>query len=748
MRLQEASAWSISLFCIVLIALSSTAPIAQAQAFDPQSLRGKAQRAGRQGTLQIANLTATELQRRLAKARSQLRQPSLSRARRSAVKLLRPVEREGIELGPAELAVLRESYAVLEKAAPPEITDALARVRRDATKNKWTFEVSATGAATRNLGALAGPPLPSASKTRAKAPAQGPKQRHGTSALLAWRGRTSVSPRAVAIEHADGEETAMPPPAPRSAIDPRPRAGTPLPAASPPRAGTPPATATTSSKQTTTPAAPDWYPDANKVAFSWEPWLTPVRHQGVCGSCWAFAGVGALEASEAIYNGRQLDLSEQYAINCTNAPPKPKGENNCDGRFYDDLAQQMQASGIPTEQAAPYLSSAVPTVAACSKSAGPMYRIRAWGEVGANETPGVGELKDALVQHGPVIAIVEIGDQGAQPNAFELYSSGVFNAKLSGNPHAVLLVGWDDKRGAWRLRNSWGADWGEHGYMWIAYGSSAVGSYALWTEPLVEPPQQAFAERYVNLENRSDEEIRAYVYFDAKGKTAFKWLPGDPSSAGVPPTTYVLAPRQKVRLKSQSSGKSYAIRALRIWAESKDKKRRWSVYQDKALVVAAAPYAAASRQTKTVVIPAPNEPVPDPSTLAAEGETAYSTGDFETAHSKFGQYLELFPDGAEQHDVRYWDARAYYDAGDASRAEEGYASMIAAAPDDASLLADAYYDIGVMMIDGGYCGYATRNLNMVAYGDLWSATPKLIKEAKRWLKVLNKDDGKLCADWE
>jgi hypothetical protein len=65
------------------------------------------------------------------------------------------------------------------------------------------------------------------------------------------------------------------------------------------------------------------------------------------------------------------------------------------------------------------------------------------------------------------------------------YSGGVFTIDESsacggGVNHAVILVGWDDDYGAWRLKNSWGTGWGESGYMWIQYGISNIGTNAAY----------------------------------------------------------------------------------------------------------------------------------------------------------------------------------------------------------------------------------------------------------------------------
>jgi cathepsin L len=102
--------------------------------------------------------------------------------------------------------------------------------------------------------------------------------------------------------------------------------------------------------------------------------------------------------------------------------------------------------------------------------------------------PAPAEIKRALCEHGPLAVAVRVND------AFQAYSGGVFNAQdkaCKGDGkcvnHAVTIMGWDDSKQAWLVKNSWGTMWGEQGYMWIRYTSNDVGYGAAWVESPSRP---------------------------------------------------------------------------------------------------------------------------------------------------------------------------------------------------------------------------------------------------------------------
>jgi hypothetical protein len=195
---------------------------------------------------------------------------------------------------------------------------------------------------------------------------------------------------------------------------------------------------------------------------------TLVKDQGNCGSCWAFGTVGPLEQAIRIQDGVSRDLAEQYLVSCNT------DGWGCDGGFWAHDYHEWKypagelGPGAVYESDFPYTA----TNASCNPPHTHYETIADWVYIGNDSSvPSTAAIKQAIYDHGPVSAAVCVN------SAFQSYTGGVFNPSgwcFSIN-HAIVLVGWDDSVGAWILRNSWGPDWGEDGYMRIAYGKSYVG---------------------------------------------------------------------------------------------------------------------------------------------------------------------------------------------------------------------------------------------------------------------------------
>ncbi|CAL4090924.1 unnamed protein product, partial [Meganyctiphanes norvegica] len=182
--------------------------------------------------------------------------------------------------------------------------------------------------------------------------------------------------------------------------------------------------------------------------------INPIRNQGRCGSCWAFAAVSSIESHIFLQNGQLVQLSEQYLVDCTIF--------GCGGGWTDDTILYVRNNGIANSDGYPYTA----TEGTCNQGA-PNTSHKVTGIQHVN--PGRdAELLNALVHMGPISVYVYIS-----PN-FGSYRGGVLEDNFC-TPnkwinHAVVLVGYGNENGKdyWLIRNSWGESWGEEGYIKLA----------------------------------------------------------------------------------------------------------------------------------------------------------------------------------------------------------------------------------------------------------------------------------------
>ncbi len=193
-------------------------------------------------------------------------------------------------------------------------------------------------------------------------------------------------------------------------------------------------------------------------------YATSIKNQGSCGSCWCFAAVGLLESVILKKDGIEVNLSEQYMLDCN-----PWGWD-CGGGFWPN--DMLVSPGSCYESCYPYLAYVTP----CSNSCPIAYNLQAWYFVTEdNVVPPTDLVKQAIYTYGAVGAGIFVD------STFQAYTGGVMNKckkRVNWTNHAIILCGWDDSLGAWRLKNSWGTGWGESGYMWIKYGCNKVGDGA------------------------------------------------------------------------------------------------------------------------------------------------------------------------------------------------------------------------------------------------------------------------------
>jgi len=178
----------------------------------------------------------------------------------------------------------------------------------------------------------------------------------------------------------------------------------------------------------------------------------------------------------ASVSSTDLDLSEQYLLDCAYGS---NGANGCNGAglsSYPDYMANTAGGTVPHENSYGYAG----TVQTCPSESdapkwNPGYKVSdAIHDWSCTED----KMKTLLANKGAVATAVHAENSAT----FMSYSSGVMDdcADMSTNKvdHAVLAVGYgtsDDGVDYWLVKNSWGSDWGEDGYIRIKRGSSCNG---------------------------------------------------------------------------------------------------------------------------------------------------------------------------------------------------------------------------------------------------------------------------------
>jgi len=219
-------------------------------------------------------------------------------------------------------------------------------------------------------------------------------------------------------------------------------------------------------------------------------WFSSVKNQGGCGSCWAFSTIASLEGAvlkkygypegqvnadgSITTSGDVTILSEQQLLSCN-----PYGFT-CNGGWY--AFDMLDPANL--DRGAGFYQGAIPATdftyvaadVACSPHTTTRYTaVNLWGYVGSGSA-SIDAIKTAIIRCGSVSALVYADKY------FQGYHGGVFTATSTSTStnHAITLVGWDDTKGAWLLKNSWGNQWGIDGFMWIKYGANNVGTWPAW----------------------------------------------------------------------------------------------------------------------------------------------------------------------------------------------------------------------------------------------------------------------------
>jgi len=202
-------------------------------------------------------------------------------------------------------------------------------------------------------------------------------------------------------------------------------------------------------------------PDAS-LPDSWD-WrnksaVTPVKDQGQCGSCWAFSTTGSTEGCHFLATQKLVSVSEQNLVDCSGS----YGNMGCNGGLMTQAMDYIIANkGIDTEASYPYTAQD----GTCHFTA---QNVGATLKAYTNVKSGDESDLQVKVHMGPTSVAIDAGHA-----SFQMYSKGVYNEPACSSTqldHGVLAVGWGISGSTpfWIVKNSWSAQWGMNGYIWMS----------------------------------------------------------------------------------------------------------------------------------------------------------------------------------------------------------------------------------------------------------------------------------------
>ena len=207
-------------------------------------------------------------------------------------------------------------------------------------------------------------------------------------------------------------------------------------------------------------------------------WITPVKDQKSCGSCWAFSAIGAMEAVAKLHKNTtcNFDLSEQELVSCSNA-------GSCKGGWAASALDYISRKWIQDEMSFPYKAQDRP----CSEKGNPLYTIKNAGKelfnpIKGNDFASIEKLKSMLLK-SPLAGRIDSWSHAMTLVGYKTIKAGDivyehYNTRIvikPGDPHIGQTV--------WIFKNSWGENWGDHGFLYAFVNINNMASSAAPTLP-------------------------------------------------------------------------------------------------------------------------------------------------------------------------------------------------------------------------------------------------------------------------
>lgn len=251
-------------------------------------------------------------------------------------------------------------------------------------------------------------------------------------------------------------------------------------------------------------------------------YVTDVKNQGGCGSCVAFGTCATIEANlriKAQDHTLATDLSEAFLQFC--------GGGSCSGWGLTSGLAYAKSTGVTDEPCFPYQPKNMPCSDRCSDWQSRLVKILSYTSHSSMQA-----RKDAIA-NGPVVCGMAVYED------FYSYTEGVYQKSSTADNdlagyHCMCVVGYDDNKQCWIVKNSWGTGWGKNGFIRVAYNQADLlidTSWAFYSVGVdIEPAKGSGTAKYILVDKRFGSGVVIWAY--AGGKWRHKVI-SDADLAGI-----------------------------------------------------------------------------------------------------------------------------------------------------------------------------------------------------------------------
>lgn len=225
--------------------------------------------------------------------------------------------------------------------------------------------------------------------------------------------------------------------------------------------------------------------DVTGTSVSWANYCPPIGNQGSYGTCVAWATAYGLKTTLNMIDGKwNPSYKNQTLYQCSpvdvwhtmRTSYSSEVSSGCEGSSFDPAFKAMQSKGVATMSAVPFTNLKMSCdVSGQGKSDNKIasYRTIAYSAEMSSTGQAYGMTKDnikAHLQEGPLVIGAKLGDKFMAWNSSSVIKSDSKTYQGQHAYHAMMLIGFDDSKNAFRIQNSWGAsDWGDNGFIWVDY---------------------------------------------------------------------------------------------------------------------------------------------------------------------------------------------------------------------------------------------------------------------------------------